>query len=70
MRGATHFVVAPFLCQEEKRVPEITEMTDAELVAIPEKTRDSNLATTATLELLRRMKESIDKLTAALQPKV
>lgn len=50
-------------------MPEITEMTDAELVALPEKTRDSNLATTATLEMMRRMKESIDKLMAVLQPK-
>jgi hypothetical protein len=48
---------------------EISEMTDEELVAVPEKTRDSNLATTATLELLRRMKESVDKLVRVLEPK-
>lgn len=51
-------------------MPEIVEMTDAELVALPEKTRDSNMATTATLEMLRRMKESMDKLLLLMQAEV
>lgn len=50
-------------------MPDIHDMTDEELVEVPEKTRDSNMATSATLELLRRMKASIDLLVAALQPK-
>ena len=41
-------------------MPEIRDMTDDELVAVPEKTRDGNLATAATLEMLRRLKESVD----------
>ena len=46
---------------------EISQMTDEELVEIPEKTRDGNLATTATIEMLRRLKESVDRLMAMLQ---
>ena len=46
---------------------EISQMTDEELVEVPEKTRDGNLATTATLEMLRRLKESVDRLMAMLQ---
>ena len=46
---------------------EISQMTDEELVAVPEKTRDGNLATTATLEMIRRLKESVDRLMAMLQ---
>ena len=45
---------------------EIHEMTDAELVAVPEKTRDGNMATTATLEMIRRLKESVERLLATL----
>ena len=48
---------------------EMSQMTDEELVAIPEKTRDGNMATTATLEMLRRLKESVDNLLAAIQAK-
>ena len=46
---------------------DISQMTDDELVEIPEKTRDGNLATTATIEMLRRLKESVDRLMAMLQ---
>ena len=46
---------------------EISQMTDEELVAVPEKTRDGNLATTATLEMIRRLKESVDKLVGLAQ---
>ena len=46
---------------------EVSQMTDAELVEIPEKTRDGNMATTATLEMIRRLKESVDRLMAMLQ---
>ena len=46
---------------------EMSQMTDEELVDVPEKTRDGNLATTATLEMLRRLKESVDRLMAMLQ---
>ena len=46
---------------------EISQMTDEELVEIPEKTRDGNMATTATLEMIRRLKESVDRLMAMLQ---
>ena len=48
---------------------DISQMTDEELVEVPEKTRDGNLATTATLEMLRRLKQSVDNLFAALQAK-
>ena len=48
---------------------EVRQMTDEELVEVPEKTRDGNLATTATLEMLRRLKQSVDNLLAALQAK-
>ena len=41
---------------------DISQMTDAVLVEVPENTRDGNLATTATLEMIRRLKESVDKL--------
>ena len=46
---------------------EVSQMTDEELVEVPEKPRDGNLATTATLEMLRRLKESVDRLMAMLQ---
>ena len=46
---------------------DISQMTDAELVEVPEKTRDGNLATTATLEMLRRLKESVDNLLVAIK---
>ena len=46
---------------------EISQMTDEELVEIPEKTRDGNMATTATLEMIRRLKESVDRLMTMLQ---
>ena len=48
---------------------DISQMTDAELVEVPEKTRDGNLATTATLEMLRRLKESVDNLLVAIKAK-
>ena len=46
---------------------DISQMTDEELVEIPEKTRDGNMATTATLEMIRRLKESVDRLMTMLQ---
>ena len=46
---------------------DISQMTDEELVEVPEKTRDGNLATTATLEMIRRLKESVDRLMTMLQ---
>mgnify|MGYP001594094501 CR=1 FL=1 len=58
-----------FVAHARYPMPEISQMTDEELVAIPEKTRDGNLATTATLEMLRRLKESVDNLLAAIQAK-
>ena len=53
----------------EVPMSDISQMTDEELVAVPEKTRDGNLATTATLEMLRRLKQSVDNLLVALQAK-
>lgn len=48
---------------------EISQMTDEELVELPEKTRDSNIAAMATLEMIRRLKKSVDKVLLAIRAK-
>ena len=61
---------APFFVAHARYLmSEISQMTDEELVDVPERTRDGNLATTATLEMLRRLKESVDSLLVAIKAK-
>ena len=44
----------------------LRELSDDALVELPEKTRDSTSANAATLEMLRRLKASLDQIVALL----
>ena len=48
-------------------VTDFTQLSDKELIAVPEKSRDGNLSTAAMMEMLRRLKEAVDTVVTELR---